>query len=278
MNRKDLIEHTTTPRFIILSALVTALFVILFPVVYDPVFGFDDLTLWKAHSAFCIPILASITLVVLLLSRFGCRLFLRRYPLTTVQYLLWQLVEFVVVCLFADLFLSLFFHQGYFDLLPRIILVGMLVLIFPYVVMGLVARCECQSALLEQLQSESQSSSDGEDDQTVIRFVDERKQTRLAVQAEHIIYLESAGNYVNIIYDDDGRVRRYSLRNTLKAIEETCSTHKLVRCHRSYFINIHHVKVLRRDHDQLFAKMDLEGIDDIPVSKSYASEVIALLS
>ena len=95
---------------------------------------------------------------------------------------------------------------------------------------------------------------------------------------DRVLYIEAAGNYANIVYDDDGKTERFSLRNTLKGIEKLCAENHLVRCHRSYFVNIKRVKFIRRDHEFIYAQMNAEGVPDIPVSKTYAAEVIGQLS
>ncbi|MGC3979494.1 MAG: LytTR family transcriptional regulator DNA-binding domain-containing protein [Paludibacteraceae bacterium] len=43
----------------------------------------------------------------------------------------------------------------------------------------------------------------------------------------------------------------------------------LVRCHRSYIINLDKVKVLRKTKAGIFLELDVENTPDIPVSKTY---------
>ena len=111
-----------------------------------------------------------------------------------------------------------------------------------------------------------------------IRFADEKGNVKLVVGAERVISIESAGNYVTILYDNDGKLVRYSLRNTLKSIEEICKANGLVRCHRSYFVNLNKIKIIRRNSEGIFAEIDHSGVDDIPISKTYAPELMRLFS
>ena len=97
---------------------------------------------------------------------------------------------------------------------------------------------------------------------------------RLIVSVDRVISIESAGNYVTILYENNGKLMRYSLRNSLKNIESLCVQHSLIRCHRSYYINLLRVKLLRKEADSLYAEIDLPGVDDIPISKSYAADVM----
>lgn len=255
---------------------------LLFVVLYSPTFGYSEelLQVWKAHSAFCMPIICSIELVVLAVSRLLLCLTSHRHGIGHVEFFVWQLVELVVVCLFCDLFLSLFFHIGYFDFLTRILVLGVALNIFPYsffwVAVGSIAR---EAALTDArqeitlLRKGSEHAGNG-----AIRFVDEKGNTKIMLGSEKVISIESAGNYVTILYDDDSRLMRYSLRNTLKGIEDVCEANGLVRCHRSYFVNLSRVKLIRRTPDGVFAEIDRPGVADIPVSKSYASDLLQLFS
>ena len=272
------------PRNIIASILVMPLFVMMFAVVYNPMFGNSTgdpgVQLWMEHAEFCITILSTITLGVVGVSRTILYFAARRTTFHMLQYLFWQLIEFVILCLFADLFLALYFHQKYFVLLPTIMLYGALILVFPYIVSWLYLYerdMERQLAASEQRIHDLQMGLE-KVEQGAIKFVDEKGTVRLAVNASRIVYIESAGNYVNIVYEDSGKLVRFSLRNTLKSIEKVCSENDLVRCHRSYFINLHKVKVLRKSPEGVFAEMDADGVSDIPVSKSYANEVIRLFN
>ncbi len=110
-------------------------------------------------------------------------------------------------------------------------------------------------------------------DKSILRFADDKAIVRLVVSSDMVISIEGAGNYVTILYLNGSRLMRYSLRNTLKGIEELCADSPLVRCHRSYYLNLDRVKLLRKAPDGLYAEIDVDGVDDIPVSKSYAATV-----
>jgi len=71
---------------------------------------------------------------------------------------------------------------------------------------------------------------------------------------------------------------RYTLRNTMKGIDKICTANGLVRCHRSFFVNINKVKVIRRTPEGMVAEIDHPGVDTVPVSKTYASDLISLFS
>ena len=83
---------------------------------------------------------------------------------------------------------------------------------------------------------------------------------------------------MNIYYVENGRVKDYSLRSSMKAIDELCQDNGLVRCHRSFYINPAHVKVLRKDKDGImYAELDVDDVRHIPVSKTYYGRLSDML-
>ena len=51
-----------------------------------------------------------------------------------------------------------------------------------------------------------------------------------------------------------------------------------MRCHRGYMVNMEQVKVLRREKENFYLELGLEGVKDIPVSKTYGDAVLKWLS
>lgn len=276
-------SHFYDRRNIIFYVVFVTLFVLLFTSVYKPTFGYDESTMtpWLQHEDFCIPILCAITLVVTLLSRLLLVLFKRREGMSGVEYLLWQTAEWLILCLFADLFLCLMFHLSFLNLLPMVLLVGLALLVFPYALYWLIVNRMATHQQIHEMQlrmDEMQRHIQPENPEDRLEFVDEKGVVRLVTSQSAVVYIEAAGNYVDIYYQDRDRLTHFALRNTLKGIEDLCVSHGLLRCHRSYFINLYKIKLLRRDANGLFAEMNVDGVNDLPVSKNYANEITTAFS
>lgn len=278
--------YTIKSNIMFVAGLV--LFVLFFAITYTPNFGLADnatglgdmaggnaaILLWYRHKGMCLPISCAIVLAVTTLSRTVLLLTTRTARIRENEYFLWQLGEVTVCALFINLFLSLYLHLGYLENLPIVLLVYLSVAIYPYAFYWLLVErvdrdlriAEAQRTIVRLRQSEHEEKD-------IVRFADDKGTVRLVVGTGNIVSIEAAGNYVTILYWGGSRLMRYSLRNTLKGIEGLCDGTTLVRCHRSYYINIDKVKLLRKDPDGLYAEINYDGIDDIPVSKSYAAEV-----
>ena len=266
-------------------------FALLFVVIYNPTFGLnpDSYALAEGNKGFCIPILCAIELGVLLVSRsllflifnsqFSIFNSIKRRRITEMEFLLWQAIEYVVACLFFDLFLSLYLHLGYFDLLPRILLVSLGINIFPYAFYWVfMERMDRDARIAEAYKMLNNTRGKGDQGEGMVRFTDDKGHVKLVVGADKVISVQSAGNYLTITYDDGGKLLRYTLRNTMKGVEKVCSANGMVRCHRSFFVNVNKVKVIRRAAEGMVAEIDHAVVGTVPVSRTYASDLISLFS
>lgn len=267
-----------------------ALFVMFFTIIYTPNYGISEeatslsdmgevgavVMLWYRHQALCLPVTCAIILGVTALSRTLLLLFTRTARLGEQEYLLWQVGEVIATVLFIDLFLSLHLHLGYFENMLPVLLIYISVAIYPYAFYWLLLERMDRDIRIAEAQRTIVQLRQGKEngDKSILRFADDKATVRLVVSSDMVVSIEGAGNYVTILYIGGNRLMRYSLRNTLKGIESLCTGGPLVRCHRSYYINLDKVKLLRKTADGLYAEMEYEGIDDIPVSKSYAAEVM----
>ena len=274
-------ERFYTVKFNLVFCLFVPVFALLFMVIYNPTFGIDSANLdyLNQHKGFALPILCAIQLGVLLVSRSLLSFAIIRHRITEMEFLLWQFIEFTVNCLFADLFLSLYLHVDYFTALPRIMLISFGVNLFPYAFYWvLVERMDRDARIADAYNLMTNMRGGDQTERGMMRFSDEKGNTKLVVGAERIISIASSGNYITILYDDGGSLMRFSLHNTMKAIEPLATANGLVRCHRSYFVNINKVKVIRRTSDGVVAEIDHPGVDNVPVSKTYAPDLITLFS
>lgn len=277
----ELTTYATKPKTLITEVLLTTVFFLLFLVIYNPLFGHryatEDYATYKTMQGLVIPIASAILLVVMALSRTAMYFVSRFRAISMWSYFFWLVVEVLITALFIDLFISLLFHEGYFEHLNEVLFGVVMVVIYPYAffwVLQLYHVSETNNRLYEEQIAELQQGLN-RNDPGAIRFADEKGNVKLVVQAQYIYYIESAGNYVTIHYENRGKLTRFALRNTLKGIEQVCIANDLVRCHRSYFINLHKIKLLRKEGENIFAEMDNDDIDDIPVSKTYAGDVMA---
>lgn len=246
------------------------LFVYLFATFFRPDY-------WMVEGI-CLPVCCGIILAVTAISRAIMLLTTHTARIRESDYLIWQAGEVAATALFCDLFLSLHLHTGYLEKLPTILMVYYPVALFPYAFYWLLEErkdrdqriAEAQKTILRLRQAGERNSKE------IIRFVDEKGAVKLMMGIDRVVCVEGDGNYVNILYETNGTLTRYNLRNTMKAIDGL--SYNLVRCHRGYYINLKKIKLLRKAPDGIYAEMDADGVKEIPVSKNYAADVIGRFS
>lgn len=186
-------------------------------------------------------------------------------------YSVWCLFEIVFKTFFTALYIWLvtFKSMSYFVVLTETFQILFLSEIFPYVILAGGIR-------LYDYHTRA-SGTDAAGTQRM-RFYDSRHNLRLVVVPESVLYVAAEENYVDIFYVENGRLRNFVLRNSMKEIDELCQDNGLVRCHRSFYVNPMHIKVLRKDKDgTVSAELDFSDARRIPVTKTYYSRLSELL-
>lgn len=250
---------------------VVPLFYFLFVLAYNP-FGISDfLAVGKEHFTLNLIITTLILLGVMTLSRMLLFILRRIIDLNWSLYIVWCVGEVV----FAGLMFSILLGVGwagvhpYLWVMTRCILILAGILFFPDTIISMAIQLYVLN---------KRAKGPVVDEKTLIRFHDEQKRLKLIVSSEAVLYIEAEENYVHIVHLDNGRVKDFTLRSSMRALEEMLSRHGLVRCHRSYFINAAHVDLVRKDNNGFaLAQLDWDGLKPIPVSKRYYESVTALL-
>ena len=263
--------------------LLVPIYSFFFLIGYKPFNIISNLNVEMGRFAFYASMLISILLVVVMISRFAMRLLRDRLNLTYSSFFIWEFFEVFTASMFFTLFIWLITGRKtpYVSILPNVSLISFFVLIFPYTILALISELSHKSSIVEKLQNNIDRYANGiiGADKSPIHFLDENKAMKLVVTAESLLYIVASDNYVDIHYLSNGRITKYSLRNTMRSIEELCMQNNLLRCHRSYIVNLKKVKIIQKDKTEgLFAELDTTGSPHIPISKKYADQVIKAFS
>ncbi len=105
----------------------------------------------------------------------------------------------------------------------------------------------------------------------------ENEKDRLELKPEDLLYIESADNYSNIVFLKKGLVSRQLIRGSLKRLEAQIAVPYIVRCHRSYIVNIRQVNAVSGNAQGYKIGFKVVGVDPVPVSRNYGKEVLAHL-
>ncbi|MFW5754047.1 MAG: LytR/AlgR family response regulator transcription factor, partial [Marinilabiliaceae bacterium] len=107
-----------------------------------------------------------------------------------------------------------------------------------------------------------------------ISFRDEKGVLRISLKPDDLLYLESSDNYVSVKYLRNEKLRSVLIRNTLKNYEKEFENSILLRCHRSFLVNIKRVSMVRKKGYKMDLILDSPGNEIIPVSRGYQKMVL----
>lgn len=202
-----------------------------------------------------------------------------RDRLTYRGFLVWCGVEFVVVALGITLLSASLFHPEYTSLVRLFLKVlgrTTCILFIPYIICWLYIIILDKAHQLKTLK-ESIANDENTLQKSYVLFYDDHDEMRLSVKREDLIMIESADNYVCVWYLNNNQIKKSMVRNTMKRVAQQLGDSSVQRCHRSYMINMDRVKVLRRDKEGVFIEFGIEGVFDVPISRTYIGNITSWL-
>ena len=262
--------------------LLTACFALLFINIFQP-FGSRD---WYKISDLKFFIFASLIvlvgMLVVVISRLIMLAYVKKHTISYLQYGLWVLSEILSMSMFYALFTKFIpkenvnrdFLQIYYDSTFH----ASLILLLPYAILWLYFSWHDKNSILEKM-VQTEKSLEPSSKKNLIAFPDEKGDLKISIVLENLLYIDSADNYATIHYLNKSKLSHFMIRNSLKWMDENLTKDKpLVRCHRSYIVNLDKVKVLRKTKEGIFLELDAVNTPDVPVSKTFYERVMTKFS
>lgn len=127
------------------------------------------------------------------------------------------------------------------------------------------------------MNSKLQESS-GQAPEQLITFTADKEKDSLTIRLADFYYIESAGNYINLYYLQQGKLLRNIFRHTMKAAEglfKDCP--EIIRCHRAFIVNTIQIAEVKGNSQGL--RLTLKHIDcNISVSRAYVDQVKEIIA
>ena len=234
---------------------------------------------WFAAAFFCIA-LALVAASRCFMYRTG-----NKISLCWVHYIIWCVLEVVGICILYTFFTLEGEKFGILELedsaFERIflksLLFGFVSLGVPYVLSAMYLALQDKDKTISLMNYSGMVSdmSVSHLEERRITLCDNSGVMKFSVKQSNLCFIEADDNYIQVWYQDaSGAMKQYMLRCRLKTVENSFADSDLVRCHRKYIVNINKVSVLSCRKEGYFLDMDLEGVDPIPVSRTYESAVL----
>ena len=280
---------TPIPSFIykksnqVTTIIFVPLFALLFITIYRPL-DFDRLNVdsalfeWLNISRSSFVQLVTIVFVlvgiaVVATSRWIMGLYTKRRQISYTHYIMWVASEiiimsgiFTIAALFTDTAVDVV------TLFRNTLVKTILILLIPYVMCYIYFIWQERVSQLRTIR-ERLAEDETALQAAYLQIYDEKGEMRLSVRREHLLMIESADNYVCVWYIYNNAPKKVLVRNTLKHVAEHFASTHVQRCHRSYMVNLDLIKVLRREKEGVFVEFGIEGVPDVPISKTYIENI-----
>lgn len=238
------------------------LYSFVFIIIYDPY----NITWGKGHYLEFI----LLGLIVFLASQYILRpLFgIKRFKIYSL--LLWGLMEMLLIALLFEFTYSPVFDtfgQSVSEYLVTLKQIG-LVVIVPYTLFLWYTQIQQKLSAYREVQHNTvEASTEKRNELLVING--ENNKVIIAIKYPQLVYIKSAGNYLEIFYLKGEILTKELVRMSFKELEEKINDPKVIRIHRSYMINTSHISSLKKTKKGY--ALHMQSIDDevIPVSSGY---------
>lgn len=254
----------------------TALFALVFINIYAP-FGVET---WYNVTRLELFVYSSLVILTGVLVVVASRILLYfvsgKTQLTVFQYMLWVVGEVFLMALFYTLYEKLILS----DSRPLETVFGnsvqntALVLILPYSVLWLYFSYVDKKGQIEAMKESTGTAFDLRS--PMVGFSDEKGVLQISLLSSDILFIEASSNYVVVSYVKKDKVSRFLLRNTMKKLEPELADYGIIRCHRSFMVNVERVSLMRKDRTGLVLELDSPENLEIPVTKTYLDALLKI--
>lgn len=105
--------------------------------------------------------------------------------------------------------------------------------------------------------------------ETPISLTGENDKGPLILAVNDFLYAESSGNYLDVRFVKDGKLKSVLLRTTLTRAEGQLELHSgIMKCHRAFLVNCEQIIQVKGNAQGLRLQLN-HTTDDIPVSRNY---------
>jgi DNA-binding LytR/AlgR family response regulator len=105
------------------------------------------------------------------------------------------------------------------------------------------------------------------------KFTAENGKDAFTVAIDKLLYIECADNYSTITYWDADVKRKIILRGSLKFFQQQIAFSQIVRCHRTFIVNLKNITVLEGNTQGYGLRVKYTS-ELLPVSRKHAPAVV----
>lgn len=108
--------------------------------------------------------------------------------------------------------------------------------------------------------------------ESILTLVADNDKDKVTVPVGCLLYIAASDNYCTVFYTEDGNLNKTLLRSSLSRLESQISLPRVVRCHRSYLVNLDNVTSVSGNAQGYKLHVGM-ATEPVPVSRSFNAMV-----
>ncbi len=254
-------------RNTLIQIIFTTIFAYAFILIYRPFNSRSWFDINTGKFAFGVGIVVVLGMLVVIISRVIMSQIRKVRTITIAGYAIMIGIEVLAMTGFYMMIQKVFLKDTrfWFEVYYTAILNATLILLIPYLISLLYFAWYDKKQKLDSLLIEKHTVPESR----FIHFDDENGDTKLSIQLNDLLYIEASENYVTIHYLDHTQHGRLLLRNSMKRMEEQLTGFPVVRCHRSYMVNLNRIRLVKKTKAGMIVELSATVPVRLPVSETY---------
>lgn len=145
-----------------------------------------------------------------------------------------------------------------------------LVVVVPYALFLWYAHIKLKlSKYKEEIPITLDNGVSNEGNSELLILTGENNKVLLAIKYNQLLYIKSAGNYLELFYLKGTKCCRELVRMSFKELDAILKDQKVIRIHRSYMVNTAHINALKKTKKGYTLSVEYIPEEKIPVSYGY---------
>lgn len=105
-----------------------------------------------------------------------------------------------------------------------------------------------------------------------VKFTGDNESDELTLNLDKLLFVQSAGNYIEVVYNDGQHVNKSILRNSISNAESVLASFENVyRCHRKFLVNLERVSKVEGNSQGYRLQLD-HDVEQVPVARTKNTE------
>jgi hypothetical protein len=108
--------------------------------------------------------------------------------------------------------------------------------------------------------------------ETIVTITAENEKDTLNISVDNLLYIAASDNYCTVVYTENKKLHKTLLRSSLSRLEGQLNYSRIVRCHRSYLVNLDKITSVSGNAQGYKLYVDAAA-ESVPVSRSYSAVI-----